>query len=120
LGLRDLPSVVADVLTDPEGAKNLAGNCPPPDSGPLGDAEFGKKPANLSKQFAESTNRWFQFQKRRQLFIHVHNETLSVVAGRVCRPDRSPFGAVSSAWSQALYCECLYDDDLIEEPRTKT
>jgi len=54
---RDLPSVVADVLTDPEGAKNLAGNCPPPDSGPLGDAEFGKKPANLSKQFAESTNR---------------------------------------------------------------
>jgi hypothetical protein len=25
-------------------------------------------------------------------FIHVHNETLSVVAGRVCNPDRSPIG----------------------------
>jgi hypothetical protein len=25
-------------------------------------------------------------------FIHVHNETLSVVAGRVCNPDRSPVG----------------------------
>ena len=25
-------------------------------------------------------------------FIHVHNETLSVVAERVCNPDRSPIG----------------------------
>jgi len=33
---------------------------------------------------------------RSQLFIRVHNETLSVVAMRVCNPDRSPFGIDSS------------------------
>jgi hypothetical protein len=38
-----------------------------------------------------ATGRQFQFQKRRQLFIRVHNETLSVVAMRVSNPDRSPF-----------------------------
>jgi hypothetical protein len=31
----------------------------------------------------------FQFQKRSQLFIRVHNETLSA-AMRVCNKDRSP------------------------------
>jgi len=30
------------------------------------------------------------FEKRRQLFIRTHNETLSVVAVRVCNPDRLP------------------------------
>jgi len=30
--------------------------------------------------------------KRRQFFIRVHNETLTVVAVRVCNPDRSPVG----------------------------
>jgi hypothetical protein len=35
-------------------------------------------------------NRRFEFQKRSQLFIRSHNETLSVVAVRVCNPDRSP------------------------------
>jgi hypothetical protein len=34
----------------------------------------------LSSQFAASTNRRFKFQKRGQLFIRVHNETLSIVA----------------------------------------
>jgi len=33
-----------------------------------------------------------QFQKRRQYFIGVHNETLSVVAMPVCNPDCSPLG----------------------------
>jgi hypothetical protein len=37
-------------------------------------------------------NRRFRFQKRRQLFSRVHSETLSVVAVRVCNPDRSPAG----------------------------
>jgi hypothetical protein len=32
----------------------------------------------------------FEFQKRRQHFVGVHNETLPVVAMRVCDPDRSP------------------------------
>ena len=34
----------------------------------------------------------FQFDKRRQLFIRAHNETLSVVVMRVCNPDCSPVG----------------------------
>jgi hypothetical protein len=36
-------------------------------------------------------NRRFEFQKRSQLFIRVHNETLSVAAMCVSNPDRSPF-----------------------------
>jgi hypothetical protein len=35
-------------------------------------------------------NRRFQFHKRSQLFIRVHDETLSVVAMRVSNPDCSP------------------------------
>ena len=38
-------------------------------------------------------NRRFEFQKRSQLFIRVHYETLSVIAVRVCNKDRSPVGA---------------------------
>jgi len=37
-------------------------------------------------------NRRFEFDESRQLFIRAHNETLSVVAMRVCNPDRSPAG----------------------------
>jgi hypothetical protein len=50
----------------------------------LSHGEFGKNVANLSNQFAASANRRFEFDKRRQLFIRVDNETLSVVAMRVC------------------------------------
>jgi hypothetical protein len=32
----------------------------------------------------------FQFQKRSQLFVGVHNKALSVAAMRVSNPDRSP------------------------------
>jgi len=39
----------------------------------------------------ELVNRRFQFHKRSQLFIGMHNETLSV-AMSVCNPDRSPAG----------------------------
>jgi len=43
-----------------------------------------------------SLNRWIQTalsnsQKRSQLFIRVHNKTLSIAAVRVRNPDRSPF-----------------------------
>jgi hypothetical protein len=51
------------------------------------DAEFGKNLANLSNQFAARTNRRFKFQKRCQLFLRAHNETLSVVAMRICNKD---------------------------------
>jgi hypothetical protein len=37
-------------------------------------------------------NRRFKFEKRRQLFIGMHNETLSVSAMRVSNPDGSPVG----------------------------
>jgi hypothetical protein len=39
----------------------------------------------VSKQFAA-------FQKRSQLIIRADDETLSVIAMRVCNPDRSPVG----------------------------
>ena len=38
----------------------------------------------------------FKLKKRAQLFIRTHNETLSVVAMRVCNPDRSPIGITRS------------------------
>jgi hypothetical protein len=50
-----------------------------------------KKSPNPSSQFATTSNRRFEFQKRRQLFIRTHNETLSVAAVRVSNPDCSPF-----------------------------
>jgi hypothetical protein len=37
-------------------------------------------------------NRRFEFHKRRQQFIGVYNERLSVVAMCVNNPDRSPLG----------------------------
>jgi hypothetical protein len=43
-------------------------------------------------QFLLRPNRRFEFHERRQLFIRVRNETLSVVAGRIGHPDRSPVG----------------------------
>jgi hypothetical protein len=76
----------------PEKAKNLAGKYPPPDSDPFNDTEFGENCANSSRQFAASTYRRFQFYKRSQFFIRVHNETLSVVAMCVGNKDRSPVG----------------------------
>jgi hypothetical protein len=39
----------------------------------------------------ELVNCLLRFPKRSQLFIGPHNETLSVVAMRVCDPDRSPY-----------------------------
>jgi hypothetical protein len=49
-----------------------------------------------AKQFAATSDCHFQFKKRRQLFIRVRNEMLSVVAMRVNNPDRSP------GWNQSL------------------
>jgi hypothetical protein len=42
--------------------------------------------------YSGGSNRRFKFDKRRQLFISSHNETLSVPAMRVRNPDRSPVG----------------------------
>jgi hypothetical protein len=84
VGARDIsflfPRRVDFAIAGLEQAKNLAGKSPPPHSDPLNDAEFGKNLANLSNQFAVSANHRFEFHKSSQLFISVHNETLSVVA----------------------------------------
>ena len=47
-----------------------------------------KNLADLSILFAASADRRFQFQKRGQLFIGVHNEALSVVAMCIRNPER--------------------------------
>jgi hypothetical protein len=44
----------------------------------------------MSSQFAASANRRFQFDKRAELFVRVHNKALSVVAVCIGNPDRSP------------------------------
>jgi hypothetical protein len=50
--------------------------------------EFERNLANRSNQFAATVNHRFEFQKRRQLFIRVHNETFSVAVS-VSNPDGS-------------------------------
>ena len=75
-----------------EEAKNPAGKVLRLIQERLSDAEFGKNLAKLSKQFATNASRRFALQKHAQLFIRVHNETLSVVAMCVCNPDRSAVG----------------------------
>jgi hypothetical protein len=90
------PRRVDSAIVGLEEAKNLAGKCPPPDSGPLSDAQFGKNLANLSKQIAASTDRGFEFQKCRQLFIRVHNETLPV------RRDVRLQSRLFALWNQSL------------------
>jgi hypothetical protein len=82
-----------------EEAKDLAGKCPPPDPNRLSDAEFSKNLANLSNQFAVSAHRRFEFNKRRQLFIGVHNETLSVAAMRIGNDESSSVGIPSKTHS---------------------
>jgi len=43
------------------------------------------------------TNRRFQFEKRSQFFIRVHNETFCVAAMRVRNPDEQPHDKPASA-----------------------
>jgi hypothetical protein len=79
----------------PEGDENLAGKSPPPDSDPFSDAEFGKISSGCQASSRQLANRRFQFHKCSQLFIRTHNETLSIVAVRVC--NRSV-----ARWNQSL------------------
>jgi hypothetical protein len=48
-----------------------------------------KPPRSTSLKWL-TANRRFEFQKRSELFIGVHNEALTVVAMCVCNPDCSP------------------------------
>src|SRR5258708_643233 len=87
--LPSFPRAVRFWIAGPEEAKNLAGKSPPPDSDPFSDAEFGKNLAGLSSKLAATSNRRFEFEKGSQLFIRMHNETLSVASMRVSNPDCS-------------------------------
>jgi hypothetical protein len=44
----------------------------------------------LVKTIRSGSNRRFEFDKRSQLFIRMHNKTLSVVAMRVSNENRRP------------------------------
>jgi hypothetical protein len=44
----------------------------------------------MSRQFAASAGRRFEFHKRGQRFIRAHNETLSVAAMGVSNPNCGP------------------------------
>jgi len=56
------------------------------------NAECRKNLASSSRQPATNANRHFQFQKRGQLLIRSHNETVSSAPMRVNNPERSPVG----------------------------
>jgi hypothetical protein len=58
----------------------------------LSSKDFKKKSMLFVGSIPSIRNGRFQFHKRRQLFIRVHNETLPIIAMRVCNPDCSPFG----------------------------
>src|SRR5262249_37421075 len=72
---------------EPSGARN-----PLPDSEPFSDSRSLAKimPASQTNSPQAEVCR-FEFQKRSQLFIGTHNETLSVVAVCVSTPDRAAF-----------------------------
>ena len=85
------PAVLICGIAGPEEANNLAGKALRLIRDPFSDAEFGKNSPTCQHN-ATSANRRFEFNKRSQLFIRTHNETLSVTAMRVHNPDRSPVG----------------------------
>ena len=60
----------------------------------------------------QGRTRRFQFQKRRHLFIRVHNETLSVVAVRVSNEERWPVGihCCNAAPTPTSFAELVSDD----------
>ena len=56
---------------------------------------LGRDPASLRLHQAEypfSPRSLIKFQKRGQLFLRSHDETLPVIAMRISNPDRSPVG----------------------------
>jgi hypothetical protein len=53
-----------------------------------------------------------EFHKRSQLFVGVHNETLPIIAMRVCNPDRSPLAIHSrnTAPTPSGFAKIVSDD----------
>jgi hypothetical protein len=76
-----------------EETKNPSGEKrPPPDSDPFNDAEFEEISAVRQARWLQSTSGRFQFDKRSQLLICVHNETLAAIAVIVVSIVRSIVG----------------------------
>jgi hypothetical protein len=65
-------------------------------AGSSGPASSGERPDRAR----------FQFHKRSQLFISVHNETLSVIAVCVNNPERSPAGINGARRHPQLFVSC--------------
>jgi hypothetical protein len=70
------------------------------------------------QNFTESQIADFKFQKSSQLFISMHNQTLSVVAMCVSNEDRSPFAIHScdTAPAPSGFVEIVSDDLPIFRP----
>jgi hypothetical protein len=69
----------------------------------------------------QAASRRFQFQKRRQLLIGVHNEALSVIAVRIRNPDCSPAEVYScnAAPTPTGFAEIVSDDRTIPLPKCR-
>jgi hypothetical protein len=59
-----------------------------------------------------SSNRPFKLNKRRQLFVRSHAETLSIIAVRVCNPDCPPptINGRNAALTLSGFAEIVSDD----------
>jgi hypothetical protein len=75
-----------------------------------------KNPDSLSRTFAASANRRFEFKESRQLFIGMRNQTLSVVAmcasNEIVRPLQSTAEIVSDDRRIETKCFCTGDTGL--------
>jgi hypothetical protein len=74
-----------------------------------------------ARETGRSPNRRFKFEKSRQLFIRSRNEPLSVVAMRVCNPDRvRPLESIAETRPKlqpaALSLSAMISQDFIRKP----
>jgi hypothetical protein len=74
-----------------EEAKNRAGECPPPDSDPFSDAQFGKNIGCLSTKFAENRESPIRVPQTQSAFHSHAQRNAFIVAVCVNNPQRSPF-----------------------------
>jgi hypothetical protein len=81
---------------------------PAPDSDLSNGVEFGKISVAGQDKTPRPGTAGFKFDKRGQLLIRMHNETLSVVTMCVRHKDRSPVG--STAPTPTGFAEIVSDD----------
>jgi len=73
---------------------------------------LGTQTRNVNMNRFGHANRRLQLNKRGQLFIRTHNETLSVAAMRICNPDCLPLGIYggNTAPTPTAFAEVVGDD----------